>query len=507
MRVIKTIFGRAGLLIVLVLLQLFWLGVVLSGISPYLTVVNTVLQVLSIFIVLHLINTSRNLSNDLLWILFIILVPIAGTVIYLYLRWNHRLTGRTYRSLKEETAAAARYYVQDPEVLSQAKEAAGCLAGQVHYLCSTTPYPIYESQGFSYEKCGEDGFPKMLAALKAAERFIFLEYFIINTGKMWDSILDILKEKAQAGLEVRLLYDDYGTINTLPVNYAAQLRSFGIKTQVFNPLKPFISGFMNNRDHRKIMVIDGKVAFSGGINLADEYINEIVRFGYWKDNITQVMGEAVWPFTVMFLTMWNALTHEDEDYTIFKTPSDLKRQKGWLIPYGDDPFDKQDTGRDVYLNIINQARTYCYIITPYLIIDNIISNALILAAERGVDVRIITPGIPDKRIVWRITRSYYPGLIAGGVKIYEYQPGFIHSKVMVADDVVATAGTANLDFRSLYLHFENGVYLLHMDDVKDIRDDCLEAMEQSKLMSPEDVKTGPVRTMIYMVLRLFAPML
>ncbi len=507
MRIFKKIFGRAGMLLILVFLQIFWLVAVLSNISPYLSTINFLLQILGVFIVLRLINTSKNLSNDLLWILLIIIVPVVGTVMYIHIRWHHRLTGRTYRNLKEETAKAASYYEQEPDVLSKATEAAKCLAGQINYLCSTTTYPIYENEGFSYEKTGEDGFPKMLEALKEAQHFIFLEYFIIKPGIMWNSILEILKEKAQAGLDVRLLYDDWGTMNSLPIKYAAELRGFGIKAQVFNPLRPFISGFMNNRDHRKILVIDGKVAFSGGINLADEYINEIVRFGYWKDNIILVKGKAVWSYTVMFLTMWNALNREDSDYTVFKAASNRQKQKGWLIPYGDDPFDKNYTGRDIYINIINQAQKYCYIMTPYLIVDNYLINALILAAQRGVDVRIVTPGIPDKPVVWRITRSYYPSLIEGGVKIYEYQPGFVHSKVMVADDVVATAGTVNLDYRSLYSHFENGVYLLHMDEIMDIKDDCLKSMEQSKLMSPEDVRTGPILTMVYMVLRLFAPLL
>jgi len=266
----------------------------------------------------------------------------------------------------------------------------------------------------------------------------------------------ILKEKVSQGLDVRVMYDDMGTIHSLPTSYANMLESEGIKCVRYNKINPFLGAVMNHRDHRKIMVIDGTVAFSGGMNLADEYINQKMVFGHWKDNVIRVKGEAVWSYTVLFLTNWNAIRKTDDDYTVFKLDSVTQHLDGYISPYGETPFDGENTGQNVYMNILNRANEYVYICTPYLIIDTELENALILAAKRGVDVRIITPGIPDKKIVWNITRSFYRNLIDGGVKIYEYTPGFIHGKVFVSDDIVATVGTINLDYRSLYLHFENG---------------------------------------------------
>ena len=264
---------------------------------------------------------------------------------------------------------------------------------------------------------------------------------------------------------------------------------------------------MNHRDHRKIMVIDGVTAYSGGINLADEYINVKHIHGHWKDNVIRITGEAVWSYTVLFLTNWNAYTHEDSDYTLWKREAVKGEPDGFIAPYGDTPLDFQLTGQDVYLNILNHARHYCYIFTPYLIIDTDMMNSLILAAKRGVDVRIITPGVPDKKIIWRITRSYYPNLIQEGVKIYEYTPGFDHAKVFVSDDEIATVGTINLDYRSLYLHFENGTALFHSAEINAIKADFLEAQKASHLVTMEEGRMGIFRTFFYLVLRIFAPMM
>ena len=309
----------------------------------------------------------------------------------------------------------------------------------------------------------------MLEELKKAEKFIFFEYFIVNHGEMWNSILEILEEKAKKGVDVRVMYDDLGCLSTLKSSYPKELDKKGIKCVAFNKLKPFAGVIMNNRDHRKILVIDGKVAFSGGINIADEYINKITKYGHWKDNAIRVKGDAVWNYTVMFLSIWNSFRHEDGDYTKFKYKFDNNINNGFVIPYGETPLDEEVTGEDIYLNIINQANKYVYIFTPYLIIDTDVINALNLAAKRGVDVRVVIPGIPDKKVVYTLSESYVEPLIKGGVKVYKYTPGFVHSKVFVADDNIATVGTINMDYRSLYLHFECGCYFENVDVIKDIK--------------------------------------
>ena len=324
---------------------------------------------------------------------------------------------------------------------------------------------------------------------------------------MWDAILDVLREKVKEGVDVRVMYDDLGSFFTLSGSYARKLEEEGIKCIPFNRINPIVSIILNHRDHRKIMVIDGKVAFSGGVNLADEYINVKVIHGKWKDNIIRIKGKAVWSYTVMFLTHWNSLRHQDDDYTKFKVDSTATEFDGYIAPYGESPLEEEATAQNVYLSILSQATDYCYIYTPYLIIDTEMINALILAAKRGVDVRLITPGIPDKKIVFAITRSYYYLLIEGGVKIIEYPPGFVHAKVFVADDIIATVGTVNLDYRSLYIHFENGTYLYKSSKILDIKKDYLETLEQGHEVTLEEAHNGPVKEFLLSVLRLFAPMM
>lgn len=325
---------------------------------------------------------------------------------------------------------------------------------------------------------------------------------------MWNSILEILEEKVKQGVDVRVMYDDLGSMATLKEKYSKELEQKGIKCIVFNKLNPIAGVIMNNRDHRKILVIDGKVAFSGGINIADEYINAIVKHGHWKDNAIKISGDAVWNYTVMFLTMWNAFRNEDSDF--FKYKYDFKDKhlsNGYVAPYAETPLDDDATGEDIYLNIINQANHYVYIFTPYLIIDTDMINALALAAKRGVDVRIVIPGIPDKKIVYTLSESYVELLVKEGVKVYRYTPGFVHSKVFVSDDTVATVGTINMDYRSLYLHFECGAYLENVDVIKDIKDDLVETIEESKEISRKEATPNLIKGVWQALLRLVAPLM
>ena len=370
-------------------------------------------------------------------------------------------------------------------------------------------FPVTKNNNINYYKLGEIAYPEMLKELKNAKKFIFLEYFIIKNGTMWSEILKILEEKAKEGLDVRLIYDDMGCIALLPTSYPKQMEEKGIKCIAFNKLNPFLGVIMNNRDHRKMMIIDGKTVFSGGMNLADEYINLEHPYGKWKDNGIKITGEAVWNFTIMFLNMWNSYRKDDEDYKKYKYDFSKENleQNGYTIPYGETPLDNEIVGENVYLNIINQAQKYVYIMTPYLIIDTDMINSLILAAKRGVDVRIVVPGIPDKKIVYSLTTSYFETLIKNGVKIYKYTPGFVHSKVFVSDDNIATVGTINLDYRSLYLHFECGVFMQDVEEIKNVKKDLVDTIEESHFVSKKEAMPKLLKSVWQAVLRLFAPLM
>ena len=354
-------------------------------------------------------------------------------------------------------------------------------------------------------------FPDMIEALKGARHFIFMEYFIVEEGSMFNEIADILEQKVKEGVDVRFIYDDVGCVNTLPPKYFKKLEARGISCVTFNPFLPLISTVMNNRDHRKIFVVDGNIGFTGGINLADEYVNLTSRFGYWKDCGIRIEGEAVWNLTVMFLEMWNFIKRSSEDYSAF-LPSVYQQEvcpsDGFVQPYGDSPLDMENVGENIYLNIIGSAKNYVYIYTPYLIIDHEMLITLCNAAKRGVDVRIVTPGIPDKKTVYLLTQSYYRPLLEAGVKIYQYTPGFIHSKCFVCDDEIATVGSINLDFRSLFLHFECGVFLYGSTAVMQVKEDCLETFEVSEEMDVSFCKNRPFPVrIIQSLMRLVAPLL
>ena len=506
----KPNFIRVVIMIVCVIIEAFLLLIVVRFFSEQAAWIEGVLRLLSIIIVLTIIRRSEHLSSDMLWIILIMFFPVPGTAAYLLLGAD-LIISRTFRNIVKETERARDYYFQDIQVLKELEQAAPMKKGQFHYISQSTGFPFYRNTGFDYYRTGEEGFPFMLEEMEKAQRFIFLEYFIIEPGEMWYRMLQILQKKAREGVECRVLYDDMGSFGTLPASYAKELEKQGIKSVPFNRITPVLGTIMNHRDHRKILVIDGKVAFSGGINLADEYINRFERFGYWKDNLIRIKGEAVWSYTVLFLTTWNALRHEDNNYMVFKADSaqndGTSAFDGYIAAYGDTPLDDEITSQNIYMNILNQAVRYCYIITPYLIIDNELTNALLLTAKRGVDVRILTPGIPDKRMIWMITRSYYEPLMNGGVKIYEYTPGFVHGKVFIADDDIATVGTINLDYRSLYLHFENGTYLYGSEKVLDIRNDYLDALKVSKRIEKKDIKNGIFIEILIYFMRLFTPLL
>ncbi len=510
MKIRKFIFNRGTMMVIAILCETLlimalmnWLGQVAGGIAG-------ILRLLGMFIVLSIVRTSKHLSSDLMWIFIIMLFPVFGTGLYIFLGANI-LTSKEMWKLINATRDSAKYYKDhdDKKIIDKATSEYPVCGGLFKYLSGHAGFTAYENKegDFDYYPLGDDGFPAMLEEMKKAKQYIFLEYFIVSRGEMWDSMHEILKQKAEEGLDVRVMYDDLGSFTTLPMSYAKTLRKEGIKCIPFNRISPILGAIMNHRDHRKILVIDGKTAFSGGVNLADEYINKVEKYGHWKDNIIRIKGDAVWSYTVMFLTHWSALSDEKEDFNKYKCDvheNDGANNDGYIIPYGDTPLDDDHVGQDVYMNILNEAYNYCYIMTPYLILDTEFVNALNLAAARGVDVRIITPGVPDKKTVWGVTRSFYETLTAGGVKIYEYTPGFVHAKVFVSDDRVATVGTINLDYRSLYLHFENGTCLIGSRKVMDVKEDVLETLEKCKEITAKEAKFGFFFNFKYSIIRIFA---
>ena len=483
-----------GLQILLFLFAYLYLG-------DHIMIIRVFYLLLGFLLVLWLIKNSRSYSYTLPWIIIILLFPLIGTLLYLILGFNMKKS-KVLDSIVKNEKKMSNYFKQDEKIKKEINN-----NSRIRYITDYVNYPATTNNDISYYPLGEKAFPEMLKELKKAKNFIFFEYFIVAHGKMWDSILEILKEKASQGVDVRVMYDDFGCLSTLKPNYPQELESYGIKCVAFNRLSPISGIIMNNRDHRKILVIDGRVAFSGGINIADEYINEEEKYGHWKDNGIKITGDAVWNFTVMFLTMWNSFKKDDKSFEEFKYKHEKTENKGIVIPYGETPLDNEITGQNIYLNIINQANDYVYICTPYLIVDTDMINALTLAAKRGVDVRIIIPGIPDKKIVYSLSESYVEPLVKDGVKVYKYTPGFVHGKVFVADDKIATVGTINLDYRSLYLHFECGVYMENTKCIKDIKKDMVETIEKSKELTKKDVTPSFIKAMFQSLLRLVAPLM
>ena len=496
-----TVIIRGAIVLIGLVLQILLFLFTYLYLGDHITLINTIYQIAGFVIALYLIRNSRSYSYTLPWIVIILLFPLIGTLLYMIIGYNKKIS-KTLKSISRSERNSKKYLVQDPTIKKEISN-----NSRIKYITDYTKYPATTNNDVNYYPLGEIAFKEILKELKKAEKFIFFEYFIVNHGKMWDSILEVLEKKVKEGVEVRVMFDDLGCLTTLDKNYYKVLRKKGIKCEPFNRLKVFGGVIMNNRDHRKILVIDGKVAFSGGINIADEYINIGSKFGHWKDNCIRVEGDAVWNYTVMFLTLWNSITHEDEDYTKYKyVYKNRKVSNGYVAPYGENPLEADMPGENIYLNIINQAHKYVYIFTPYLILDTDLVNALILAAKRGVDVRIVIPGIPDKKMVYTISESYIEPLTEGGVKVYKYTLGFIHAKVFVSDDIRATVGTLNMDYRSLYLHFECGCYFEKNSVIKDIKKDVLDTFEKSHLVTKEEAKTNPLKSFGQSVLRLFAPL-
>lgn len=509
-RLAKLLFHRMGIIVVLLVMQLaFYIMLLLQfRDSAYFQLFNSVLVVLSALVVVWIVGNRSDPGYKIGWIIIVLVCMPFGPLAYVLLGGN-QMSGYNRRRLKVMEQKVRQYLGPDCGRSDTLARLAGEDSGRMaRYLEESAGCPVYGNTWTKYYPLGDDCYEDILAVLESAERYIFIEYFIIEEGKLWNSILRILKRKAKEGVEIRVIYDDVGSIFTLPADYPARLEAMGIQCRVFNRMVPVLSLRQNNRDHRKYMIVDGRVAFTGGINMADEYINVKPRFGHWKDNAIRLEGDAVWSMTVSFLSMWDVTRKQEEDLLQYRPAPTPRGAVGYVQPYHDCPWDNEAVGQTVYLNLIGRAKRYVYITTPYLVIDSTLSMALGVAAKSGVDVRIITPSIPDKKTVFEVTQAYYKELLEDGVKIYEYTPGFIHGKVFVVDDRYATVGTVNLDYRSMFLHFENGVLLYDTPTVAEVRDDFLDTQDKSRTVTLDDCRRVPLyRRMIRGILRLFAPLL
>lgn len=507
----KFLLGRATIVGLAILIQLWWIWSFLQGFLIRYSFINTLIDILAIFIVLVIVNKKRNPSHVIAWTVVILSVPLVGLIVYVIFG-RAGLVLPTRRRMEAIKQKLEQVFPKNEEILEKLCQADKTVYRQSKYVRDWANFPVYENTATKYYSRGEEMFPDMLEALESAQHFIFMEFFIVEEGEMFGRILDILKRKAQAGVDVRFIYDDFGCVTTLPSKYYQTMQQMGIKCVRFNPLYPLMSVLMNNRDHRKILVVDGKIGFTGGINLADEYINHVKRFGYWKDAGIRLEGEGVWSFTVMFLEMWCYINRTVEDNLTLFSPERYQTapfaSDGYVQPYADSPLDTETTGENIYMNMINRAKDYVYIFTPYLIPDNEMVKALQNAAKSGVDVRIIMPGIPDKKIVFWVSQSYYEPLIECGVKIYQYTPGFLHAKCFVSDDAVAVVGSINMDYRSLYLHFECGVWMYQSSAVQSVKEDMLQTLAESEEINMEFCRKRPAVIRPFLgVVRLFAPLM
>ena len=503
----RVLFSRLGLITILILVQVFMMFSMLIWLRDYYVHYSGILTVFTVGMVIYLINSRMNPSAKITWLIVIMLFPLVGTAFLAYTKGNvgHRKLEKRMESIIKETDS---FITQDQQVIDKMRDEKPETVTLANYINRSGCYPAYQNTAVTYFPSGEAKFAELLKQLEMAKHFIFVEYFIIDEGLMWGEVLEVLARKAKEGVEVRVMYDGTCEYTTLPRDYAKRVEKLGIKCKVFAPAKPFLSTHYNYRDHRKILVIDGHTAFNGGINLADEYINEVERFGHWKDTAVMLKGDAVKSFTMMFLQIWN-IDEKSYEYTKYlEYNTHAVESEGYVIPYGDCPLDDDKLGEHVYMDILNRSHRYVHIMTPYLILDGELETAIKFAAERGVDVSLILPGIPDKKSAAALAKTHYKSLLESGVNIYEYEPGFVHAKVCVSDDNSAVVGTINFDYRSLYHHFECATYMSGVECVKQIEIDFEETLKHCKKVTHETIKKEKNMTKIAgILLKVIAPLL
>lgn len=464
------------------------------------------MYITTFFTELKIIASDDNPDYKIPWMLFVLILPVIGLMLY-FIFASRKLKKKYLKRLNDLKNMS--YKSNDSITFNQLKEQDKFAHNQARMLCNIAETHLFTNTKQKYFTSGEEYFKSLLDDLKNATKFIYLEFFIIEEGLFWNSILEVLKEKAKKGVEVKVVFDDIGCMSTLPGNYSKILKSFGIEATPFSRLKGSADSEFNNRNHRKIVVIDGYIGYTGGINIADEYINEIERFGHWKDVGIRLEGEAVWEMTKLFLIDFGINVKHMPSPTNNIYPKANITEKGYIIPFGDGPkpLYERRVGKSIIQNMLNNAVNYVYITTPYLIIDNELCVSIENTALRGVDVRIIAPHIPDKKLIFNMTKSYYKRLIDAGVKIYEYKPGFVHAKTYIADDKYAIVGTINLDYRSLVHHFENGVWMYDCDSIKDIKFDIDNTLSKSIEITTSMLKTSILNRFFRALVRIFAPML
>ncbi|MDO5301482.1 MAG: phospholipase D-like domain-containing protein [Tissierellia bacterium] len=464
-------------------------------------------------VAMHIINDHTNDSTYKIAYLFVMIIfPVFGSFLYLFSKWDlirRSVSDRIHTSM----AVSEPLYHQDPEVLKEVLEDDPLIHNTLRFLWDTEGYPSYPLQGWRYYPLGEEYIDDLIEELKKAKNFIFMEYFIIQQGKCWDRIMDVLVDKVRSGVEVRVLLDGTALVTKVPFTFARELKKLGIEAAIFKPIVPVVSLYQNHRDHRKIAVIDNRVAFTGGVNLADEYANEVELFGHWKDTGVKVTGPSVNSFTNMFLTMWHVANGRERDreciyYTPFDEEDFQTYSGGTITPFGDDPYGAHRIGKEIICDMINQSTEYLHITTPYLILDEETKGDLIHLAESGAEVIIVTPHIPDKRVVFLVTRSYYKDLLRSGVRIFEYSPGFIHAKNFISDGRKTLLGTINCDYRSLFLHFECGAYIYDEALTGEVEGDFQKILSQSEEITLErTLSFSRTQRALGRILRIFAPMM
>ena len=505
---VKNSIGRMAFVLLSLLGQVGWMVFLVVKLNQYSTGISLFTSFLSLIVVLRIYGMHSNAAMKMPWIILIMGFPVLGLCLYLLLG-RPGLTRNMQKRFEKVDRELLIKLSRNAGVMEKLEDMDMGIANQFRYVDQYGKYPVYQNTDVVFYKEAEDGLAAQVEELKKAEKFIFMEYHAIEDDKAFDVLKKILADKASAGVEVRVFYDDVGSIGFINPDFIKRMEKAGVQCRVFNPLMPVLNMFMNNRDHRKITVIDGRVGFTGGYNLANEYFNLTHPYGQWKDTGVKLTGEAVKSLTVMFLEMWNVMKKTDDNYDRYLPDVEYQaKEKCFVAPYADSPLDGETVGENVYLNMIKNAKKYIWFTTPYLIISDEMNRELTLAQKRGVDVRIITPGIPDKKMVYRLTRSYYGGLVKGGVRIFEYTPGFIHAKQCVCDREIAAVGTINLDYRSLYLHFENAVLFYRSEAVKVVEEDFLETFPACEEVTEKYRSSRSTVLRIWQcILRLFAPLM
>ena len=505
---VHALFSRLGLFVLMLLLEVALLVTMFQALGRFLPLFYGGTTIFVVIMVVYLLNTEIDPTAKITWLVFIMLFHVFGAMLFWFTQSEVGHRALKFR-IEELIRMSKDTLGQEPSAFDSLHKENPGAASLINYINRNGCHPVYDDTQVTYFPNGQAKWEELLRQLEKAEKYVFLEYFIIDEGLMWGKVLELLARKAKEGVDVRVLYDGTNEFSTLPHSYQKQLRDLGIQCKVFSPLAPIVSTHYNYRDHRKIFVIDGKVAFNGGINLADEYIGRVKRFGEWKDTAVMLTGNAVRSFTLMFLQMW-CFDDKHADFQSFLEPVRpwTDAVEGFVAPFGDCPLDADKVGERVYMDILNRAQKYVHIMTPYLILDSETETALKFAAERGVEVSLILPGIPDKKIPYALAKTHYASLLASGVKIYEYEPGFVHAKVFVSDDREAVVGTINLDYRSLYLHFENATWMYGVPCVAQIEQDFQDTCKDCRQVTAKTIWKGYRRwKLIGNMMKVLAPLL